>query len=56
MYGSTEVPLVTVGFLATERLNWRETDGRKNYEVRICDDDGNEVGLNVDGERLAGPQ
>ena len=43
-------PLVTVGSLAMERLNWRQTDGRVcNYSAN-CDDDGNEVGLNVDGE------
>ncbi len=52
VYGSTEVPLVTVGFVgAGETQLAAETDGRVcNYEVRICDDDGNEVGLNVDGE------
>ena len=52
VYGSTEVPLVTVGFVGDgETQLAAETDGRVcNYEVRICDDDGNEVGLNVDGE------
>ena len=52
VYGSTEVPLVTVGFVGEgETQLAAETDGRvSNYEVRICDDDGQDVGLNVDGE------
>jgi acyl-CoA synthetase (AMP-forming)/AMP-acid ligase II len=52
VYGSTEVPLVTVGFVGEgETQLAAETDGRvSNYEVRICDDDGRDVGLNVDGE------
>ena len=52
VYGSTEVPLVTVGFVGDgETQLAAETDGRVcNYEVRICDDDGNDLGLNRDGE------
>lgn len=52
VYGSTEVPLVTVGFAAeNETTQAAETDGRVfNYEVKICDEEGNDLGLNVDGE------
>ena len=52
VYGSTEVPLVTVGFVGNDETTLAaETDGRVyNYEVRICDDEGNDLGLNVDGE------
>ncbi len=54
VYGSTETPLVTVGFPEPEnRQLAAETDGRiHNYDVRICDDDGNELGLDCDGEIL----
>ena len=52
VYGSTEVPLVTVGFVGDDETTLAaETDGRVyNYEVRICDDEGNDLGLNIDGE------
>ena len=52
VYGSTEVPLVTVGFVADNETQLAaETDGRVyNYEVKICDDDGQDVGRNADGE------
>ena len=55
VYGSTEVPLVTVGFLeAAQRDLAAETDGQvANYDVMIVDDNGNDVGLNIDGEILA---
>lgn len=55
VYGSTEVPLVTVGFLkSTQRSLAAETDGLvANYDVLIVDDDGNDVGLDTDGEILA---
>ena len=55
VYGSTEVPLVTVGFLeAEERTLAAETDGRvTNYDVIIVDEHGNDVGLDTDGEILA---
>lgn len=54
VYGSTEAPLVTVGFPNPEDSQLAaETDGRiHNYEVRICDDQGNDVGLNAEGEIL----
>ena len=52
VYGSTEVPLVTVGFVEDGEIRLAaETDGRVcNYEVKICDDDGEDVGQNADGE------
>jgi acyl-CoA synthetase len=52
VYGSTEVPLVTVGFTGEgETQLAAETDGKvRNYEVRICDDDGTDLGLNAEGE------
>ena len=55
VYGSTEVPLVTVGFLGSEQRSLAaETDGRvANYDVMIVDDQGNELGLDNDGEILA---
>ena len=55
VYGSTEVPLVTVGFLGSEQRSLAaETDGRvANYDVMIVDDQGNELGLDTDGEILA---
>ena len=52
VYGSTEVPLVTIGFTGEgETQLAAETDGKvRNYEVRICDDDGTDLGLNAEGE------
>ncbi|MGD2007470.1 MAG: AMP-binding protein [Cellvibrionales bacterium] len=55
VYGSTEVPLVTVGFTgADQRTLAAETDGRiSDYEVKVVDEDGRDVGLDQDGEILA---
>ena len=52
VYGSTETPLVTIGFPEPENESWAaETDGRiHNYEVCVCDDDGVNLGLNTEGE------
>jgi len=52
VYGSTEVPLVTVGFLKPEDEDLAaETDGRFfNWEVKIIDEEGNELPLGRDGE------
>lgn len=52
VYGSTEVPLVTVGFIGDQETQLAaETDGKvRNYDVRICDDDGVDLGLNAEGE------
>lgn len=54
VYGSTETPLVTVGFPEPQnRTLAAETDGRiHNYEVRICDDHGHDLGLEAEGEIL----
>jgi len=52
VYGSTEVPLVTVGFPEpANRQQAAETDGRiYNYDVRIYDDNGADLGSGVEGE------
>jgi acyl-CoA synthetase (AMP-forming)/AMP-acid ligase II len=52
VYGSTEVPLVTVGFIKEDETQLAaETDGKVcNYDVRICNDEGVDVGLNTEGE------
>ena len=54
VYGSTEVPLVTVGFQQLEQAQLgAETDGRiHNYSVRVVDDDNCELPLGRDGELL----
>ncbi len=53
VYGSTEVPLVTYGWRDNPELA-ATTDGQLYaFEVRILDDDGNEVGVGVDGEIAA---
>ena len=55
VYGSTEVPLVTVGFVgATERALAAETDGRIcHYDVKVVDESGRDLGIDQDGEILA---
>ena len=55
VYGSTEVPLVTVGYTAPEeRQLAAETDGRIfNYDVRIVDDTDVDVEPGKEGEILA---
>lgn len=55
VYGSSEVPLATQGILPEEsREMAAETDGRPaDYELRLVDDDGNEVPHGTDGEILA---
>lgn len=52
VYGSTEAPLVSVGFLKPEEEHLAaETDGRfYNWEVQIHDDDGNPLPLGQTGE------
>lgn len=54
VYGSTEVPLVTVGFIVPgQEKQAAETDGRiHNYEVQVENDDGQVLGINEDGEIL----
>src|SRR3546814_14965021 len=55
VFGSTEVPLVTQGYLRPEHANLAaETDGRiYNYDVRIVDADGRDVAPGEEGEILA---
>lgn len=54
VYGSSEVPLATPGVLPEESLELAaETDGRPlDYQLRLVDDDGNEVPHGTDGEIL----
>lgn len=55
VYGSTEAPLVTQGFLqAKDARLAAETDGRIfNYDVRIVDAEGQDVEQGEEGEILA---
>ena len=55
VYGSSEVPLATQGILPEVSLVCAaETDGEPlDYELRLVDDDGNEVPRGADGEILA---
>ena len=52
VYGSTEVPLVTIGFTGHDETQLAaETDGQVcNYEIKICDDEGLDLGINTEGE------
>ncbi len=52
VYGSSEVPLVTLGFSGPEEMDRAaETDGQiRSYEVRIVDDEGRPVANGQDGE------
>lgn len=53
VYGSTEVPLVTYGWRDNPELA-ATTDGQLYaYDVKILDDDGNEVSAGEDGEIAA---
>ncbi len=54
VYGCTEAPLITVGFLKPEEeILAATTDGRiNNWDVIIADDDGNPLAQGVDGEIL----
>jgi non-ribosomal peptide synthetase component E (peptide arylation enzyme) len=54
VYGSSEVPLATPGILPENSLvEAAETDGAAlDYELRLVDDDGNEVPKGTDGEIL----
>ncbi|GAB3287345.1 AMP-binding protein [Parahaliea aestuarii] len=58
VYGSTESPLVTVGFVGDDEVHLAATtDGRiHNWDVRILDDDDNALPGGADGEIVvAGP-
>ncbi len=53
VYGSTEAPIITLGWLDDPHLA-ATTDGHVyGYQVKILDDDGNEVADGVDGEIAA---
>jgi acyl-CoA synthetase (AMP-forming)/AMP-acid ligase II len=54
VYGCTEAPLVTVGFIAAEQeVLAATTDGRiLNWDVRIIDESGVPLAVNQDGEVL----
>lgn len=54
VYGCTEAPLITVGFMGPEEeLLAATTDGRiNNWDVIIVDDDGKPLPLGSDGEVL----
>lgn len=55
VYGSTETPVITQGFVNREEKELAaKTDGQiYGYEVKIVDDNGNEVPDGADGEILA---
>ena len=55
IYGSTEAPVVTLGFVdADKRVLAADTDGRVvDYEVKIVEDSGTQVPLGQEGEILA---
>jgi acyl-CoA synthetase len=55
VYGSTECPIITCGSVGDgEEKLAAETDGKiYGYEVKILDDDGNELGIGEDGEIAA---
>lgn len=55
VYGSTEAPVITQGFVsAGQQQLAAETDGMiYGYEVKIVDEDGAEVGVGQDGEIAA---
>ncbi|MFT4823731.1 MAG: acyl-CoA synthetase [Halioglobus sp.] len=53
VYGSTEAPIITLGWREDPQLA-ATTDGQVwGYEVKILDDSGKEVGVGVDGEIAA---
>jgi acyl-CoA synthetase (AMP-forming)/AMP-acid ligase II len=55
IYGSSEVPLITVGYLPRDNAELAATtDGISiDYEVRLIDDEGNDVPHGADGEIIA---
>ena len=54
VYGSTEAPLVSTGFIETDELELAAaTDGKiTNWDVLVADDSGQEVPTGIDGEIL----
>lgn len=58
VFGSSEVPLTTLGFVGVDQLDLAaETDGEVvHYDVRVTDDDGNSLPNGCEGEiRVRGP-
>ncbi|MGK0499358.1 MAG: acyl-CoA synthetase (AMP-forming)/AMP-acid ligase II [Oceanicoccus sp.] len=55
VFGSTETPVITQGFVREGEQNLAaETDGMiYGYDVKVVDDEGNELPLGVDGEIAA---
>jgi acyl-CoA synthetase len=55
VYGSTECPIITIGFVGDDEQQLAgETDGMiYGYEVKILDEEGNELPNNEDGEIAA---
>lgn len=55
VYGSTETPVITQGFVGGgEQVLAATTDGKiYGYDVKIVDDEGNELPRGVDGEIVA---
>lgn len=54
VFGSSEVPLVTLGFVGADQLELAATtDGEVHgYQVKVVDDDGREVALGAEGELM----
>ncbi|MFK7977462.1 MAG: AMP-binding protein [Halioglobus sp.] len=55
VYGSTEAPIITLGFVAADQQTLAgTTDGMiYAYDVKILDEEGNELGVGEDGEIAA---
>jgi len=55
VYGSTEAPIITLGFVTDAQQQLAaETDGKiSGYEVKILDEEGRELGIGEDGEIAA---
>lgn len=55
VYGSTEAPIITLGFVAADQqVLAGTTDGMiYAYDVKIVDEEGNELGIGEDGEIAA---
>jgi acyl-CoA synthetase (AMP-forming)/AMP-acid ligase II len=55
VFGSSEVPLTTLGFIGDDQTDLAaETDGEiVHYDVRIVDDDGNDLPVGKEGEICA---
>ena len=54
VYGSTEAPLVSMGFISPNEIDLAaNTDGKvTNWDVKVVDDEGEQLSIGVDGEIL----